>query len=300
MLKVHRIQLEPSLPVMQAVNAFLVEGERPVLIDSGYEESVGQLSTKMEEIGFELSEISMIINTHEHIDHFGGNAIIKETAGARIAAHEIAIPLIEDMKNQFPPEDRLKGLPDVIAEHARMRSSIYEKTKTAKVNIKLKDGDAVKIDESSLQVLHTPGHTPGHICLYERESGTLFAGDMITGKGVPFVGSLHGDIVDFSRSLNRLHELKIDRAFLSHDGETRDAHGRINEILQQKLMEEQRLLEVLKDGEKELSELVDAVYPKKGFPYFTYGSTLAHLTKLRNEGKVRMAERAGKFIVSRS
>ena len=298
MRKVHIIRLEPSLPVMQAVNAFLVEGEKPVLIDSGYEESVGQLSTKLEEIGFKLNEISMIINTHEHIDHFGGNAIVKERAGSRIAAHEIAIPLIEDMKNQLPPEDKLKEMPDVIAEHARMRSSIYEKTKTAKVDIKLKDGDAVRVDESSLQVLHTPGHTPGHICLYERGSGTLFAGDMITGKGVPFVGGLHGDMVDFVRSLKRLNELKIDQAFLSHDGETRDAHGRINEILQRKLIEEQRLLEALKNGEKEFSELVDAVYPEKGFPYFTYGSTLAHLTKLRNEGKVRMVKKAGKFIVS--
>lgn len=189
MLRVHKISLKPSLPVMQSVNVFLVEGEKPILIDSGYEKSVDQLSAEIGKLGFKLDGISMIVNTHEHMNHFGGNALIKERSNAEIAAHEIAVPLIEDMKNQFPSEDELKEMPDIIIEYAKARSAIYEKVKTAKIDIKLRDGDVINMDEYWLEVLHTPGHTHGHICLYERRSRTLFAGDLITERGTPSWGA---------------------------------------------------------------------------------------------------------------
>jgi len=298
MLKVYRILLEPNLQILQSVNVFLIEGEEPILIDSGYQESVGQLSIKLDEIGFKLRDISMIINTHEHLDHFGGNAVIKETSRAKVAAHELAIPLMEDMRKQLPSEKHLKGLPDVIVEYARMRSSIYENLKTAKVDVKLKEGDFIKVGDLFLEVLHTPGHAPGHICLYERENRILFAGDMITEKGTPFVDCLHGNIGNFIKSLERLHTLEIDRAFLSHGGEITEVRERIGEILQRELVIEQKLLEILKNGEKEFSELVEEVYGGKGFPYFTYNSVLAHLLKLRDENLLKVEKKAGKFVIS--
>jgi glyoxylase-like metal-dependent hydrolase (beta-lactamase superfamily II) len=298
MLKVYRIFLEPNLPILQSVNAFLIEGERPILIDSGYQESVGQFSAQLDEMGFKLRDISMIINTHEHLDHFGGNAVIKEVSEAKIAAHERAIPLIEDMRKQLPPEKFLKKFPDVIAEYARMRSSIYENLKTAKVDVRLKEGDSLKVDGLSLEVLHTPGHAPGHICLYERESRSLFAGDMITGKGSPFVDCLRGNMGEFLKSLERLKTLEINRAFLSHDGETTEVKERIDKILQRELAVEQKLLEVLKNGRKDLSELVEEVYGGRGFPYFTYNSALAHLLKLQSENLVKVEKKAGKLVVT--
>ncbi|MEM2618354.1 MAG: MBL fold metallo-hydrolase [Candidatus Hadarchaeales archaeon] len=296
-LTVRTIPLEPpAFPGLQRVNVFLIESEKPVLIDSGYEESVNDLSLKLEEIGFGLDEIFMVVNTHEHIDHFGGNATIKERAGVRIAAHEIAVPLIEDMRKQLPPEEVLNEMPEIIVDYARIRASIYEKLKTVRVDVRLKEGDSIEAGGLSLEVLHTPGHAPGHICLYERENRFLFAGDMITGRGTPFVGCLQASLEDFLKSLQRLKRLKIDRAFLSHDGEIKEVHKRIDEILQQKFKMEQKLLEILGEGEKELSELVDSVYPG-GFPYFTYNSVLAHLLKLREEKRVRMVKREGKFFI---
>ncbi len=297
-LRVHTISLEPSFPGLQRVNAFLVESETPVLIDSGYEESVGELSSQLEEIGFDLSDVSMIVNTHEHIDHFGGNASIKERAGVKIAAHEVAAPLIEDMKKQLPPEEVLSEMPGIIADHARMRASIYEKVKTAKVDMRLREGDSIGAADLSLKVLHTPGHAPGHICLYEGESRTIFAGDMITVRGTPFVGCLQGSLEEFLESLQRLKKLRIDKAFLSHGGEVGEVHKRIDGILQQKFRTEQKLLEILGEGEKDLSELVNSVYPEGGFPYFTYNSVLAHLVKLQNERRVKVVKREGTFFFS--
>jgi len=108
-IKVHGIFLKFDFPV----NVFLLDGDELVLIDSGdgTASSIKELSDKLKKIGIKLNDISMIINTHEHIEHFGGNAAIKDISGAKILVHRLAVPLIEDMNNQLPSESELKDLP---------------------------------------------------------------------------------------------------------------------------------------------------------------------------------------------
>lgn len=118
--------------------------------------------------------IKYIINTHCHEDHVNGNRIIKELSGAVIAIHEAEAKYL---RHFFPPEAEMK----------------------------LNDGDTINIGKVSAVVLHTPGHSPGSICLMV--GNNLFTGDTL------FVGSCGrtdlpgGDIAEFQKSMNRLKNL---------------------------------------------------------------------------------------------
>ena len=118
--------------------------------------------------------IKYIINTHCHEDHVNGNRKMRELSGAIIAIHEAESKYL---RHFFPPE----------------------------ADIKLKEGDTINIGKISAQVIHTPGHSPGSICLMIENN--LFTGDTL------FVGSCGrtdlpgGDISEFQKSMNRLKNL---------------------------------------------------------------------------------------------
>jgi len=170
--RIYKIQLGSDLPAIEPVNIFFLPiGNKLVMIDSGdrMDSSIKKLSDELKKIGFKLEDISIIINTHEHIEHFGGNAVIKDISGAKILAHRLAVPLIEDMKNQLPPDSELKDLPEDIALYIKGRSIMYNNLRTTNVDFILDDNKSIPIGDYSLRIIYTSGHTKGHICIYEEE-----------------------------------------------------------------------------------------------------------------------------------
>jgi glyoxylase-like metal-dependent hydrolase (beta-lactamase superfamily II) len=289
--KVHKISLVSTIG---QVNVFLLEGDELVMIDSGdgTNSSMKKLSDELETLGFELNEISMIINTHEHIEHFGGNATIKDVSGARILAHKLAAPLIEDMRKQMPSKSDLMDIPEEISSsYRKFRFAMYEDLKTTNVDVRLQGNESILIDDSSLKVIYTPGHTRGHICIYEEEDEILFAGDMVIENGTPDTGALpgqYGDMTDFLNSLHRLKDLKIKRLLQSHGEEVSDPYKKIEDTIQSKLIRERELLQVLEGSGKTITQLINIIYGEGKLPRFMYyGTVLAYLEKLKCDGKVK-------------
>ena len=106
--------------------------------------------------------IKYIVNTHCHIDHIMGNKRMKDLTGAQIIIHEIEAPALTHQ-----------------SEHS---FRMFGGEPSPPADIALRDGDVITIGETSLKVLHTPGHSPGSICLYH--NGMVFTGDTL------FVGSV--------------------------------------------------------------------------------------------------------------
>ena len=124
--------------------------------------------------------VRYIINTHGHFDHVGANGRLKKTLNVPLAIHKDDLPLLASAEEDamlFGVKGTKQPLPDIL----------------------LKDGDTLKAGALTLEVIHTPGHTKGGICLYSRSEGLLFTGDTLFAGSVgrtDFEGGSFEDIIN--------------------------------------------------------------------------------------------------------
>jgi len=181
-------------------NIFVIVGDNSTIIDCGTGLHSTYVEDKIKEI-INPAKIKNIILTHEHYDHCGGiKKIYKFTnSKPKIYAHEKATDKIESGDSNF----------------ARMLGGEMPKMP---VDVKLKEGDELKIGDDGFKVLHTPGHTPGCICLYNKKSKTLFSGDTVFANGsfgrYDFPG---GDASQLRKSIERLSALDVANLYPGHE-----------------------------------------------------------------------------------
>ena len=108
--------------------------------------------------------IRYVLNTHAHFDHTDANGAIVEATGAPLALHPLDLPLL-----QASGGAALFGL---------------QADPSPPPDLELHDGDELEVGRLRFRVLHTPGHTPGHVCFYEPAEGALFDGDVLFYRGV--------------------------------------------------------------------------------------------------------------------
>jgi len=213
------------------VNSFLVQGSRSaVLLDTGL--GVANIRTVAAEL---TDKPLLVVNSHYHFDHTGGNRLFED-----IAIHRIGGPLLE----QAPPDefaflymDYTRGLLEAWGPYKRA-DDLYFHLVTAERLIRplpdgfdpkayrilpshatrlLEEGDVLDLGGRRLEVLHTPGHSPDCICLIDRENGLLFGGDTVN-TGPVYAHTDDANVETFAASLARLSEMRDDlrRVFVCH------------------------------------------------------------------------------------
>lgn len=177
MLEVIPVQIKRIEVGIMGVNCFLIgcaETKEALILDPG--EDPDWILEEVEKGGW---QVRYIVNTHGHYDHIGGNKVLKVKTGAQILIHEKdAEALTEPQKNL----SILTGRP--------LASPAADQT--------LQDGDLIEVGNTvKLKVIHTPGHTPGCISLYQ--DGELFTGDTLFSYGIgrtDFFGGSHEQIMN--------------------------------------------------------------------------------------------------------
>ena len=153
----------------------------------------------------------------------------------------------------------------------------------------LADGELVEAGEIRLRVVHTPGHTPDHVCLHLEEDGLLFTGDAVLGKGTSVVDPPDGDMAAYIRSLRRLRELEPATIHPGHGPNVFTPIGRLDYYLRHREEREAQVLSALGAGLQTPTAMVPRIYgtevPESMYPAAAR-SVLAHLIKLEREGKV--------------
>ncbi len=168
-----------------------------VLIDTALPGQTDALREAVEKTGHSLGDITKVILTHQDLDHVG-SAKALSGLGAKILAHKLDAPYIEGEITSI----RLTDMESRLAELSEEERAFYERAKKGapyffvRVDQPLQDSDVLSYC-GGIEVLHTPGHTPGHIALLLRESNILVAGD---GANI-LDGQLFGSNPDFTKNM---------------------------------------------------------------------------------------------------
>ena len=178
-------------------NCFLVVGAKAAVVDAGSPQSVLR---KISELGI---GINYLLTTHYHFDHVLGLAELRAKTGAKVVAHEADASFLE------------------AGDNSRILSGLFGVGfNKVPVDWKLKGGESIDLGGLLLEVIHTPGHTPGGVCFYEPVSKTLFSGDTVFADGVgrtDFPGGSLGDLKSSVQKLLKLHsERGVDIFYPGH------------------------------------------------------------------------------------
>ena len=182
-MKIHRITV-PTPFYVGPVNVYLIQEDPLTLIDAGPRDpgSLEALRSGLENLGHKLSDIKRVIISHAHADHYGLARVVVEESGATAYIHEWDAPAVAAGTDYRAYRELLiaAGVPDKIID--RMQAG-YEKFKGFAYPLDhvetLKDEDEILFEHESLSVVHTPGHTPGSICLVRTSNRLVFASDTV-------------------------------------------------------------------------------------------------------------------------
>jgi len=202
---------------MLGADAFLLEEERLTLIDAGMVGSRLLLERYLRRIGRRLDELERIICTHGHPDHIGGvGELVRDRDDVTVLIHP------DDLAGLQRP---LREAMATAASHGERRGRIIQYlTRTPAGAATVEDGDLLPL-LGGLRVVHTPGHTPGSICLYLEQSRVLFTGDVlqvIRGRLTYASAFFSHDHAGARSSVERLAALDVAVIALSHYPPWRD------------------------------------------------------------------------------
>jgi ribonuclease/clavin/mitogillin len=243
-----------TLPPFTSTNTYLiVSGGVAAIVDPGFEEeSQPELTRALDEAGARL--VKAVLLTHTHGDHRAALALVlREFGGPAVYVHPL--------------------------EHARLEGTAA---------VALVDDRSMTVGGALVRALHTPGHSPGHLCFHLPEEGALLTGDLASGTGSVWVGLPEGDIADYLDSLDRVMALPGLRLLGPGHGPVVDGpYRRLAELRAHRLEREGQVLAAL-ETPLSLGELRETVYGELATAVraAAEASLLAHLRKLMAEMRV--------------
>ena len=203
---------EPFIQQFFRCNVWHVRGrDRDMLVDSG----MGVLSLR-DWVPLVTERALTAVASHTHFDHIGCHHEFDDRCVHRAEAEILARPSrASTLADPYVTDDIFDRLPPLPYE-----SATYA-VKSAPATRLLEDGDIVDLGDRQFEVIHTPGHSPGGIALWEAASGILFSGDIVY-NGPLIEDTYHSDATDYYRSMVRLHGLPVRMVhgghFPSYDG----------------------------------------------------------------------------------
>jgi glyoxylase-like metal-dependent hydrolase (beta-lactamase superfamily II) len=265
----------------------VIDGKEAALIDSGFsdEQSLNARVEALKEI--EGVALRHIVITHHHFDHAAGAARLRELTGAHIVMHREEAPLLgraaeEDLPSdvEIPPE-RQEWVERVREFRADSARGAPDET--------VSDGDALHVGGLTLRMVHSPGHTAGHLSPFLEEGRVLFAGDNVLGMGTTVVPPPpHGDMQQYIESLRKMQALEADVMCCGHGPAVREPNRKLQELIDHRHEREEQILSLTKSGRDTVAALVKAIYPEldKRLVGMATSQVLSHLSKLEREGRV--------------
>lgn len=294
------------------VNTYAVEAEGGLLlIDCGADWEHGRqaLARGFATLGLEESSVHTLVVSHLHPDHVGMAGRLVHEVGCRFVMHQRASQLVDRYNDTPGYQSRLRaiarthGVPESFIETATTWDRPDYMPQIDPPDHTVEDGDHIQLGVGRyLEVIHTPGHEPAHICLRDSMSGVFFSGDHVLPRISPVImydqglGDVLGDYLD---SLARLVTLDIGLTFPAHGTIIEHGDQRARQIL---LHHDRRLLdmaELVREENTNAWEVMVRSFRPNLDPLqarLAFLETVSHLEHLRLKGRIREEEREGRII----
>jgi glyoxylase-like metal-dependent hydrolase (beta-lactamase superfamily II) len=254
----------PTKPPATHTNCYLVYTSSEILIvdpGSPYEDEQQALADCVDDLCLQGRKVREIVLTHLHPDHVAGVNALRQHLGRDIpvTAH------------------RLTAEP--------LRETIF-------VDRLIEDEEQIRLNGDpriELVALHTPGHARGHLCFYEKRTGTLLSGDNIVGLGSVLIDPPEGDMRQYLDSLRRMRSLPfLSVIFGGHGPAMANPQAKLDQYISHRLEREGAILSALQAGKKNVKEIVAVVYTDVSPKAHSLAerAVLAHLQKLAEDGLV--------------
>lgn len=310
---VTRVALPVGVNAVETVNAHvLADGDRVTLVDCGVwrpdlpDGGLAALEAGLAGAGYALRDVSRIVVTHAHIDHYGLAGALMERTGAELAMHTMTD--LDCEKYRHPDTARARRR-DTYADHGVAEDERIDLAdhltrwlpylhSVVEASSRLRGGERLAVGDDTWEVVHTPGHSLGHVCLWSPARGVLLSGDHLLPGITPPVTFERGFDADPLRSylgaLRRVADLRPRFVLPGHGTPFGDAVGRIEAILRTKLRRLERIRRAIADRPSSVVELTDRLVAKAVLAHqrqLAINETLAHVAFLRWSGLVERRTR---------
>jgi glyoxylase-like metal-dependent hydrolase (beta-lactamase superfamily II) len=303
------INLPLPFPV-GSINVYMIRSSDGfLLLDCGLKTKACReaLAGALAALGVGWPGIRRLVITHLHPDHFGLAAELRGLAGCEVMLHSVEaahLPL-RLLDNDFFSRHSAwlaeHGVPpDESEEISQVSRGIQEFVDTFDVDRKLEDGDRLSIAAGELEVLWTPGHSPGLLTFYERRRRLYFSSDHMIEKITPNIGlhthSSENPLGEYLASLERLCKMEIDLVLPSHGQPFRGHREWIRATEEHHRARCERMIAAVAGAPQTAYEVVTVEWGPHLSPLnerFAVAETLAHLEYLRRQGRVAAARENG-------
>lgn len=310
---IYRMEIPLPRNPLRAINSYLVRGrDRWLMIDTGMNrpECLEVMRASLKALAVDLDRTDFFV-THCHSDHIGLVSELKTgTSKVFLNPLDAAVILNPDLWTEMAVDARTHGFPDpdtAVEKHPGRRYLFSGHPEFTS----FREGDTLPIGKYAFRCVETPGHTPGHMCLYDPEARILFSGDHILGTITPNItGWCHGGdpLGEFLESLNKIAAYDVRMILPGHRNLIPDPLRRIGELKEHHRVRMQEVTDILARGEQtayhvasrmtwniDCARWEDFPVPQK---WFATGEALSHLLHLERTGRIQGKRREGKAFFS--
>ncbi len=305
----YRVEIPLPKNPLKWLNSYLVRGANRVLIvDTGFNQDECQAAMKLglRELRVDLNKTDIFV-THFHVDHIGLVGTLA-TDDSQVYLNESEARQMDSLRenwdshwqkllnvyvaNGFPEEEARQSM----GSHPAQKYGLKRKVAFSAA----KDGDILEVGDFHFKCMSTPGHSPGHMCLYEPDKKILVAGDHVLADITPNIAywlEMDDPLSEYLTNLKKVNNLEVKIALPGHRRLIYDLPKRVRELEEHHRNRLSEVLVALRDGPKTALQVApgirwDISYTSwESFPlaqkWFAFGETLAHLRFLENEGKIR-------------
>jgi glyoxylase-like metal-dependent hydrolase (beta-lactamase superfamily II) len=286
------------------INCFLLpDGEQVDMIDCGMssQQSFALIAAAVRDVAGPAGRLRRLLVTHIHPDHYGGAGEMTKRYGAELYLHRLEVPMvhpryleIDQLVEEVGRYLQVHGVPDAEADFLKNASRGFRQfVKPALPVLQLDGTELVELGRRRLRVEWTPGHSPGHVCLFDVDSGVLFAGDQLLPNASPNIGlhpqSTPNPLDDYLDGLERLVGLRPSLVLPGHGRPFTAAAERAAELREHHRRRKSQMVEVIGDGEMNAWQVATAIWGFRENLHemrMALQEGLAHLQSLSLEGRL--------------